>query len=149
MDEIRRFQVREFVVEEAYSYRVAYWLSSAIGVLALLLTLSGIYGVVAFVVSQRTKEIGIRMAMGATTGAVTGLVVKQSMRLAIIGAVVGVVLALGVTKILTASLVMINAFDGMAYLGGALLVLAACAAAAYLPSRRAARIDPIATLRYD
>jgi predicted permease len=149
VDEIHRFQVREFVVEEAYSFRVAYWLSAAIGVLALLLTLSGIYGVVAFVVSQRTKEIGIRMAMGATTGAVTGLVVKQSMRLAIIGAVVGIVLALGVSKILAASLVMINTFDGMAYIGGTGLVLAACAAAAYFPSRRAARIDPIATLRYD
>jgi ABC-type antimicrobial peptide transport system permease subunit len=121
----------------------------AIGVLALLLTLSGIYGVLSYVVSQRTKEIGIRMALGATTGAVTGLVLKQSMRLGIMGTALGGVLALGVSRILASGLVMIDTFDVLPYIGGALLVLSACAAAAYFPSRRAARIDPNFTLRYD
>jgi ABC-type antimicrobial peptide transport system permease subunit len=126
-----------------------YWMSSAIGILALLLTLSGIYGVVSYAVSQRTKEIGIRMAMGATSRLVTGLVLRQSMRLAIIGAVSGGVLAMGMSKILASVLVMINTFDAAAYIGGVALVLAACAAAAYFPSRRASRIDPLTTLRYD
>jgi predicted permease len=149
VDEIHRFQVRDFVAEEAYSFRVAYWGTAAIGVLTLLLTLTGIYGVVAFVVSQRTKEIGIRMALGATTAAVSSLILNQSMRLAFIGALLGTVLALGMSKALASMIVMINTFDGLTYIGGILFVLAACAAAAYLPTRRAARIDPIATLRYD
>jgi ABC-type antimicrobial peptide transport system permease subunit len=124
-------------------------MSSAIGILALILTLSGIYGVLSNIVSQRTKEIGIRMAMGATSRAVTGLVLRQSMRLAIIGTLAGGVLALGISKILASVLVMINTFDAAAYIGGVSLVLAACAAAAYFPSRRASRIDPLTTLRYD
>jgi predicted permease len=148
-DEIRKIQIKEWVTEEGYSFRLAYWVSSAIGVLALLLTLSGIYGVLSYVVSQRTKEIGIRMAMGATARAVTGLVLKQSMRLGIVGTALGGVLALGVSRILASGLVMINTFDGLPYIGAALLVLSACAAAAYFPSRRAARIDPNFTLRYD
>ena len=89
------------------------------------------------------------MAMGATTRAVTGLVLKQSMRLGIIGTLLGGVLALGVSRIFASGLAMIDTFDAVAYIGGVLLVLAACGTAAYFPSRRAAGIDPIATLRYD
>ena len=137
------------VAEEAYSLRVAYWLSLAIGILALLLTLSGIYGVVAFVVSQRTKEIGIRMALGAATAAVSGMVLKQSMRLALLGTLAGGLLATGISKILASTLVMINTFDGAAYVSGAFLVLVAAGSAAYFPSRRAAGIQPIHTLRHD
>jgi hypothetical protein len=147
VDEIHKMQ--EFVAVNIYPFRVAYWVSSAIGVLALLLTVSGIYGVLSYVVSQRTKEIGIRMAMGATTRAVTGLVLKQSMRLGIIGTFLGGVFALGVSRIFASGLAMIDTFDGVAYAGAVLLALAACGAAAYFPSRRAAGIDPIATLRYD
>jgi putative ABC transport system permease protein len=150
VEQIRRLQIREWVAEDAdYTMRVAYWLSSAIGLLALLLTLSGIYGVVSYVISQRTKEIGIRMALGATSHAVTGLVLKQSIRLAVLGALWGSVLAMAVSKILAAGLVMIHTFDGAAYIGGVVLVLAACAMATYFPSRRAVRIDPLITLRYD
>jgi len=150
MEDIKKLQIREWVEEDAYyTFRIAYWLSSAIGLMALVLTLSGIYGVLSYVVSQRTKEIGIRMAIGATAGAVTRLVLQQSMRLAVIGASVGAVLALAVSQILASGLVMINTFDAAAYAGGAGVVLVACAAAAYFPSRRAARIDPLTTLRYD
>ena len=149
VEEMRRFQIQEYVAEEAYSFRIAYWLSLAIGILALLLTLSGIYGVVAFVVSQRTKEIGIRMALGATTTAVSGLVLKQSIRLALLGTLAGGLLAAGISKILASSLVMINTFDGAAYVSGAFVVLVAASSAAYLPSRRALRVDPIVALRYE
>jgi ABC-type antimicrobial peptide transport system permease subunit len=149
VEEMRKFQIREFVAEDAYSFRIAYWLSLAIGILALLLTLSGIYGVVAFVVSQRTKEIGIRMALGATTTAVSGMVLKQSMRLALLGTLAGGLLAAGISKILGSSLVMINTFDGAAYVSGAFLVLVAAGSAAYFPSRRAMRVDPMVALRYE
>jgi predicted permease len=149
LDEIHKLQIQEWVTEDAYSFQVVYWMASAIGFSALLLTLSGIYGVLSYVVSQRTKEIGVRMALGATTREVTGLILMQSLRLAIVGTALGGVLALGISRILASSLVMIDTFDGAAYCGGALLVLAACGAAAYFPSHRAARIDPMITLRHD
>jgi predicted permease len=149
VDEIRRFQVRDFVVEEAYTLRVLYWGAGAIGGLALLLTLTGIYGVVAFVVSQRTREIGIRMALGATGAAVTGLMVKQSMMLAAVGIAIGTALALGVSKALASLIVVVNTFDVVTYAGGIAFVLLGCAAASYLPTRRATRIDPSTTLRYE
>jgi predicted permease len=132
-----------------YPFRVGSWIGSLLGGLALLLTLSGIYGVLSYLVTQRTKEIGIRMALGATTGNVTRLVMGQSGRLAAVGILVGTGLALGVSRWFAAHLVFINAFDLFAYAGGGLLVVAASLGAAYIPSRRAARINPVTTLRYD
>src|SRR6185369_11606157 len=107
-----------------------------VGLLALLLTLSGIYGILSFLVSQRTKEIGIRLALGATPRAVTALVLAQSMKLAVIGAVAGAALAMALSRVLAASFVMIHAFDVVGYIGGMGLVLTACGAAAYFASRR-------------
>lgn len=132
-----------------YPFRVGSWTGSLLGGLSLILTLSGIYGVLSYLVTQRTKEIGIRMALGATTGNVTRLVLRQSGRLAAIGLVVGMALALGVSRWFAAHLVFINAFDLLAYFGGGLLVAAAALTAAFIPSRRAARINPVTTLRYD
>jgi predicted permease len=147
--EIHKLQIQAWVTEDTYGFHLLYWMLSAIGLLALLLTLSGIYGVLSYAVSQRTKEIGIRMAMGATSRTVTGLVLKQSMRLAMVGAAAGCVAAMGVSRILSSALAVINTFDAAAFLGGMALVLAACAAAAWFPSRRASRIDPLMTLRHD
>jgi hypothetical protein len=132
-----------------YPFRVASWVGSVLGGLALLLTLSGIYGVLSYLITQRTKEIGIRMALGATTDAVARLVLKQSGRLALIGICIGSALSLGVSRVMSSHLVFVNTFDVLAYGGGIVLVAAAALAAAYVPSRRAARIDPVTTLRYD
>jgi predicted permease len=132
-----------------YLFRVGSWFGSLLGGLALALTLSGIYGVLSYLVSQRTKEIGIRMALGASIGAVTRLVMMQSMRLAVVGIGLGTALALGVSRFLAAHLVFVNTFDLLAYAAGVFLVVAAAIGAAYFPSRRAARIDPVTTLRYD
>ena len=149
LEEMDALQIRRWVIEDAYSLHIVYWVAIALGSLALLLTLSGIYGVVAHIVSQRTKEIGIRMALGATTGSVERLVLKQSMRLAVAGGVVGCMLALGVSKILSSILLMINTYDVAVYAGGIAFVWMVCAAAAYLPARRVARVDPASTLRFD
>lgn len=139
----------EILTAQLYPFRAVYWVASAVGGLALLLTLSGIYGVLAYLVTQRTKEIGIRVALGASTGRAAGLVLQQSLKFAAIGTAIGALLAAGVSRILASQLdmFMFDSIDGVAFGMGAVLVMAACAA--YFPSRRAARIEPITTLRYD
>jgi predicted lysophospholipase L1 biosynthesis ABC-type transport system permease subunit len=130
-----------------YPFRAAYWIAGALGVIALLLTITGIYGVLSYVVAQRRKELGVRLALGATPGAVSRLVLGQSMRLAAIGLALGGALALGVARIFAANIVRLSTFDPVAFVGGALLVLACCVLAGYVPTRRAARVDPSEALR--
>ena len=143
--------LQDFLDSAIWSYRLTYWISAALGCIALLLTISGIYGVLSYVVAQRTKEIGIRMALGASTRAVTGLVLTQCLRLAAIGIAIGLTLALAAARLLSAFSAAINfdVFDRVAYFGAIAVVLAACLAAAFIPARRASRVDPITTLRYD
>lgn len=132
-----------------WAFRVASMIGVAVGGLALLLTLSGIYGVVSYFVTQRTKEIGIRVALGATTSTVVSMVLKQAMRLTAIGIAGGVLLGVGATRAISSQMIFLRVFDGAAFAGGVLVVLSTALAAGYVPSRRAARIDPIETLRYD
>jgi predicted permease len=132
-----------------FPFRVAAAVCTVIGGLALLLALSGVYGVLSYAVSQRTREIGIRMAIGATTSAVAGLVLKQSMKLAVIGSAAGSMLALAVWRILASRLFFMKTFDGVAFFVGVLVPLASAAVAAYVPARRAVLVDPTTTLRHE
>jgi putative ABC transport system permease protein len=132
-----------------FPFQIAAGVCTVIGGLALFLAVSGVYGVLSYSVSQRTREIGIRMAIGAPASAVARLVLTQSMRLALIGGVAGSLLALAVWRILASRLFFIQAFDGIAFFIGVLVPLAAAALAAYVPARRAILVDPITTLRYD
>ena len=124
-------------------------MSGAIGVLALLLTISGVYGVLSYLVAQRAKEIGVRIALGANVTTVVSLVIGQSLRLAAVGLPIGVLLALGAARIFGWRVMMLQAFDPVAYLGGTLVVVIACVVASSFPALRAARIDPMTTLRAD
>jgi predicted permease len=139
----------EMFVTQAYPFRAGAYISALLGGLALLLTLSGMYGVLSYLVGQRTKEIGIRMALGATPGMVVRLVLSQSMKFAMWGVAAGLALAFAGALLLWHLLTMINAFDAVAYASGAAIVMLASLAAAFFPSSRAARINPVETLRAD
>ncbi|PYO28697.1 MAG: hypothetical protein DMD73_04710 [Gemmatimonadetes bacterium] len=137
----------DYLAVQRWPFRIFSWLSAAIGALALTLTVIGIYGVLSYLVAQRTKEIGIRMALGASVGVVVGKVLRQSLRYAVVGIAAGSVLALGVSKVFASVLVIVDTFDPAGYAWGIAVVLAACVAAAWAPSQRAARVNPVEMLR--
>jgi predicted permease len=139
----------QYLAGGIYPFRAASMIAFSVGGLAMLLTVSGIYGVLSYLVAQRTREIGIRVALGATADTVIRLVLEQSLRLAAIGISLGVLLALGISRWLASEMVFLRVFDPAAFSAGVLMVACAALAAGYFPSRRAARIDPIETLRYD
>jgi putative ABC transport system permease protein len=114
---------------------------------ALLLAGIGLYGVVAYVVSQRTREIGVRMAVGASRRDVLGLFVGQGMRLAAVGIVLGVAGSAGLTRLLASQLYGVQPTDPATFASVALLLAAVTFAACWLPARRAARLDPMSALR--
>ncbi len=147
IDQIHTFQ--EFRAVAVYPFHVMGWIASTLGGLALLLTLSGVYGVLSYLVSQRTREIGIRVALGATMAGITALFVKQSLKLSAVGIGTGGLLAIVASFIFGSVFLGMNTFDAFAYGAGMLVVMAASIAAAWFPCRRAARIDPTTTLRYD
>ena len=117
------------------------------GVVALLLGTVGIYGVVAYVVSQRTAEIGVRMALGARAAEVSGMVVRQGLLVVGAGVVLGVAGAVGLTRLMTALLFEVDALDPLTFALVPLLLLAAGTLACLLPARRAAAVDPSVALR--
>jgi ABC-type antimicrobial peptide transport system permease subunit len=117
--------------------------------LGLLLATLGIYGVISYSVAQRTPEIGIRMALGATVGQVRSLVLASTLRLAAIGMLLGALLSLGVSQVVASLLFDISPWDATAYWGMALTLLLVALVAGYVPARRASRIEPIKALRAD
>ena len=114
---------------------------------AVLLATIGIYGTLNYAVAQRVHEIGIRAALGATSGDLVRLVLKQGLTLAILGVGAGLIIAWSVTRLLTSLLFGVTATDPLTFIGVPLLIVGVSLVAAYLPARRAARIDPMAALR--
>ena len=147
VDEIHTLD--DYLAVQRWPFKIFSLVASAIGAIALVLTLIGIYGVLSYVVAQRTKEIGIRMALGASVKTVVGQVVRRSLRYALIGISAGALLALGVSKLFASVLVIVDTFDPAGYAFGAVVVLAACLVAAWAPSRRAARVNPLDALKYE
>ena len=117
--------------------------------LALLLATVGLYGVMAHAVSRRTQEIGIRLALGASPGAARRMVVAQGMRLTLIGLTIGMMAALGATRLLASLLPGIEPTDSMTFLVVPLALLGVAFFAAWIPARRASRVDPIVALRHE
>ena len=117
------------------------------GSMALLLGVVGLYGVIAYSVSQRTREIGIRMALGAQQSLVASMFVRHGLRLTATGVACGLVTALLVVRLMSSLLFRVSAMDPLTYVVVSLVLLAAAFLASYVPSRRAAAVDPVEALR--
>ena len=123
--------------------------ATALGTLALMLAVIGLYGVMAWSVAQRTREIGIRMALGAQARNVLALVLRQGMKLVLIGVVIGVPAALAAARVLSSLLVGFTTSDALTIVVVTALLMGVTLLACYLPARRATRVDPLETLRYE
>jgi ABC-type antimicrobial peptide transport system permease subunit len=121
----------------------------AFAVLALLLASIGIYGVLAYFVTQHTNEIGLRMALGATRANILFLVLKKGMGLTLLGVVIGVAVALGATRLMSSLLFGVKAADPLTFTAVPLLLASVALLACYLPARRATKVDPLVALRYE
>jgi ABC-type antimicrobial peptide transport system permease subunit len=124
-------------------------LLSLFAVLALVLACVGIYGVISYAVSQRNREIGVRMAMGARPSDILRLILSEGVLLIGFGAILGVAAALGLTRLLADMLYGVSPTDPLVFLSGIALLAAVSLAACYIPARRAMRVDPIVALRYE
>jgi predicted permease len=124
-------------------------LLSIFGGLALVLASVGIYGVISFAVSQRTREIGVRMALGAKPADVLGMILKEGLKLVVLGVVLGVTAALTLTRLLEGMVYGVRVRDPLIFVMVNLLMVAVALLACYLPARRATRVDPLVALRYE
>jgi ABC-type antimicrobial peptide transport system permease subunit len=146
----RRARVADDYLREALApTRFTLALLGAFAGVALVLAVVGLYGSIAYTVTQRTREIGIRIALGASSKAVTRLVVGDGVRLAMLGLVIGIGTAIATTRTLSSLLYAVTASDPATFAVIAALVAAVAVAASYLPARRAVRVDPVDALRAD
>ena len=137
----------EWVDQSLARSRFSMVLLSLFAGLALALAAVGIYGLMAYLVGQSTKEIGIRMALGATTRSVLGLVLRQGLSLALSGAVLGLTAAVALARLMESLLFGVGGKDPVTFAAVALLLTGVAFVATYLPARRAAGTDPMASLR--
>jgi putative ABC transport system permease protein len=129
--------------------RLSMILLAAFAVLALALSCVGIYGVISYLVGERTREIGVRMALGARRSDVLRLILGQGARMALLGLLPGIFLALGLTRLMRSQLFGVTPHDPLTFAAVAMVFVMVALAACYIPARRAARVDPMVALRYE
>jgi putative ABC transport system permease protein len=143
------FTIEEIVGQALWAPRMGGILLSLFGGLALILSAVGVYGVLSYSVNQQTREIGLRMALGAQRGDVLRLILGQGLRLTVVGLGLGVVVALALMRVLVSLLFNVHAYDPSTYAAVTILLTAVALVACYIPARRAMRVDPMVALRYD
>jgi predicted permease len=141
--------MNEVIADSLAARRFSMEILGVFAALALLLSSVGIYGVISYGVGQRTQEIGIRLALGAQRGDVLRLVLGQAARMTLIGVAIGLGAAFGLTRLMNTMLFGVSATDPLTFGGVALLLALVALAAAYIPARRATRVDPMVALRYE
>ena len=149
LDPMMMTSLPELIRYSSGSYRMMAELVSALGLIGLALTVVGLYGFLAFRVTQRRREIGIRMALGASREATALLVMRDTARMAAAGLAIGVALSLGAARLETAVLFGVRPLDAFSIFAALCILMTAVAAAAWLPARRAARIEPMQALRME
>ncbi len=147
---IYNVQTMDEVVSNSFAARrLSMILLGVFAALALVLACVGIYGVISYLVGQRTHEIGVRMALGARPSDVLRLVIGHGARMALIGVAMGIGVALGLTRLMANQLFGVSAHDPLTFAGVAILLIIVAVAACYIPARRAMRVDPIIAMRYE
>jgi len=141
--------MEEIVSRSISTQRLTMFLLSVFSALALVLSAVGIYGVISYLTGQRTHEIGVRVALGASRRDVLQMVLGQGLKITLIGVGIGVVAALGFTRLITTLIYGVGASDPLTFGGVAILLSAVALFACYIPARRAMRVDPIVALRYE
>jgi putative ABC transport system permease protein len=143
------YALTEQIRQNVFLDRFISALATSFAVLATLLAAIGLYGVLAYTVSLRTKEIGLRMALGATSAGVQGLVLRQVAAMVLAGVTIGVVAALGLGRLAESLLFEMKGWDPVVLVSAAIGLAFAALTAGLLPARRAARVDPMRALRYE
>jgi ABC-type antimicrobial peptide transport system permease subunit len=147
---VYKVQTMEHVMSDAIGrQRVSMVVLSVFGAVALLLAMIGLYGVITYGVAERTQEIGVRMALGATGTNVVSLFLRQGLLAAGGGIAVGIAVAFGLTRWLQTLLFGVTTTDSLTFAGVVALLFLVALAACYLPARRAARVDPLVALRWE
>jgi len=141
--------LKQAIGDDLLEYRLGAGVAMAMGAIGLILAVIGIYGIVSFSAAQRTREIGIRMALGGSARDVMRLILRQGVGMVIVGLGVGVLAALGITRVMTRLLVGVSPSDPMTYAAVSLLLTAVALLACWIPARRATRVDPGVALRYE
>jgi ABC-type antimicrobial peptide transport system permease subunit len=141
--------LQEIVGNSISTQRLAMILLSIFSALALVLSAIGIYGVISYLTGQRTHEIGVRVALGASSTDVLRMVLGQGMKLALIGVAIGITAALGLTRLVAKLVYGVGAFDPLTFVAVAILLTGVALLSCYIPARRAMRVDPMIALRYE
>jgi putative ABC transport system permease protein len=141
--------MQEVIATQVVQQRFNAALLGVFALVALVLSTAGIYSVISYSVARRTREIGVRMALGAQTGDVLKLVIRKGMLLALIGIAGGLAASLVLTRVMQSMLFEVSASDPATFLGVAVLLALVALLACYLPARRATKVDPITALRYE